>query len=184
MRVRFPPPVSIQYKGVATRCTRLLGRDRTPAVPLLSHFGSSPPLPERKSGSNLRHKPEPAPVSPVPSNVARLMLVSLLWAMLLALCPASDYLTGKVVGIADGDTITILTADKEQVKIRLHGIDSPERGQEYSAKAKQALAAKIAGEIVTVEDKGSDRYRRTVGVVNLGRENVNLWLVREGWAFS
>ena len=120
----------------------------------------------------------------VPSKpVAHALLAPLLWAMLLALCPASDYLTGKVVGIADGDTITILTAEKKQVKIMLHGIDSPERGQEYSAKAKQALAAKIAGEIVTVEDKGSDRYRRTVGVVKLGSDNVNLWLVREGWAW-
>ena len=52
-----------------------------------------------------------------------LILLLLLPVLLLA------DITGKVVNIADGDTLTILTSDKEQIKIRLHGIDAPERGQ-------------------------------------------------------
>ncbi|MBI3866041.1 MAG: thermonuclease family protein [Planctomycetia bacterium] len=51
-------------------------------------------------------------------------------------------LTGKVVHIADGDTLTVLDADKVQHKIRLHGIDAPEKGQAFGTKAKEALAGK------------------------------------------
>jgi endonuclease YncB( thermonuclease family) len=65
--------------------------------------------------------------------------------------------TGKVVKIADGDTITVLL-NKTQHKIRLEGIDAPEKGQAYGTKARQALADKIFGQTVRVEWTKRDRY--------------------------
>jgi endonuclease YncB( thermonuclease family) len=95
---------------------------------------------------------------------------------------AATTLTGKVVGIADGDTLTLLV-DKTQIKVRLEGIDTPERGQPFGRKAGQALAKKVFGKAVQVDDFGKDRYGRTLGIVRLGKRNINLELVREGWAW-
>ncbi len=52
---------------------------------------------------------------------------------------AAEYI-GKVIAVSDGDTLTILTAEKQQVKVRLGEIDTPESGQPYGARAKQALS--------------------------------------------
>jgi endonuclease YncB( thermonuclease family) len=95
---------------------------------------------------------------------------------------AATTLTGKVVGIADGDTLTLLV-DKTQIKVRLEGIDTPERAQPFGRKAGQALAKKVFGKPVQVDDLGKDRYGRTLGIVRLGKRNVNLELVQEGWAW-
>jgi endonuclease YncB( thermonuclease family) len=95
---------------------------------------------------------------------------------------AATALTGKVVKIADGDTLTLLVG-KTQIKVRLEGIDTPERGQPFGHKAGQALAKKVFGKVVQVDDLGKDRYGRTLGVVRLGTRNVNLELVQEGWAW-
>jgi micrococcal nuclease len=101
---------------------------------------------------------------------------------LLAAAPPTTTLTGKVVGIADGDTLTLLV-DKTQTKVRLEGIDTPERAQPFGRKAGQALAKKVFGKVVQVDDLGKDRYGRTLGIVRLGTRDVNLELVREGWAW-
>jgi micrococcal nuclease len=87
-----------------------------------------------------------------------------------------------VVKIADGDTLTLLVG-KTQIKVRLEGIDTPERGQPFGRKAGQALAKKVFGKVVQVDDLGKDRYGRTLGIVRLGKRNVNLELVQEGWAW-
>ena len=92
---------------------------------------------------------------------------------------AAPTLTGKGVGIADGDTLT-LVVDKTQIKVRLEGIDTPERAQPFGRKAGQALGKKVFGKVVQVDDFGKDRYGRTLGIVRLGSRNVNLELVREG----
>ena len=70
-------------------------------------------------------------------NINRLLLPLLL---LFTLSAQAETLEGKVVKIADGDTLTLLTSSNEQVKIRLAGIDTPERKQPFGNKAKQALA--------------------------------------------
>jgi micrococcal nuclease len=64
-----------------------------------------------------------------------------------AASPAASTLTGKVVKIADGDTLTLLVA-KTQIKVRLEGIDTPERGQPFGRKTGQALAKKVIGRVV------------------------------------
>jgi endonuclease YncB( thermonuclease family) len=112
----------------------------------------------------------------LPSLVA---LIVVAWA-----CPArAEDFTGKVVGVSDGDTITVLRG-RTLVKIRLHGIDAPETGQDFGTRAKQAASELAFGEVVTVQPRGTDRYGRTVAVVLLpdGR-NLNHELVRSGYAW-
>ena len=72
-------------------------------------------------------------------------------------------ITGKVVKIADGDTLTILDESKTQHKIRLAGIDAPEKGQAFGTKARENLAAKVFRRNVRVEVIDVDRYHREVG---------------------
>ncbi len=74
-------------------------------------------------------------------------------------------LTGKVVGVADGDTITVLDADKTQHKIRLAGIDAPERGQPGGFRAKESLSQLLYEREVRVEGSKADRYGRLVAKV-------------------
>ncbi|MGK0417990.1 thermonuclease family protein [Haliea sp.] len=97
---------------------------------------------------------------------------------------ASDYdLSGTVVRIADGDTLTLLDATNTQHKIRLHGIDTPERRQPYGNAAREALEALVAGQHIGVVVQDTDRYGRTVGTVYRNGLNVNLTLVEKGWAW-
>lgn len=92
-------------------------------------------------------------------------------------------LSGKVVSVHDGDTITILV-EKEQVKIRLFGIDAPELKQPCGKKSKQFLSNLIAGQIVEVEKNGNDRYGRTIGTVSLNGEDINAQMVENGYAWA
>ena len=96
--------------------------------------------------------------------------------------PAYD-LSGRVVKVTDGDTITILDAAKKQHEIRLHGIDSPDYPQPYASAAKKVLASLVAGEGVGIDVKDTDRYGRTVGVVHKNNLNVNLQMVKSGNAW-
>lgn len=92
-------------------------------------------------------------------------------------------LTGKVVAVADGDTLTVLGLGNQQHKIRLEGIDTPERKQAFGTKAKEALAEKVFGKVVTVRWDDTDRYGRTLGHVFLGSRWINFELVRDGWGW-
>jgi micrococcal nuclease len=94
----------------------------------------------------------------------------------------ADSLTGKVIGITDGDTLTVLK-DNKQYKIRLAEIDTPEKDQPYGNKAKQALSDFVFGKSVRIEVETTDRYGRTVGKVYLGDMDVNAELVRNGHAW-
>ena len=79
-------------------------------------------------------------------------------------CSAFADFTGKVVAVADGDTITVLRAH-EQVKIRLSGIDAPEKAQPFGERSKQNMSRLVFGKQVLVEDRKQDRYGRTIGRV-------------------
>ena len=96
--------------------------------------------------------------------------------------PLPDDFQGKVVSIADGDTVTVLRG-REQVKVRLNGIDAPEKNQSFGTKSKDALAALAFGNTVTVRSSGTDRYGRTLGVIVADGVNVNEQLVANGWAW-
>lgn len=91
--------------------------------------------------------------------------------------------TGYVVGVADGDTITVLDADKVQHKIRLTGIDAPEKKQPFGNRSKQSLSDMVFNKTVTVETDKRDRYGRELGKVLAGGVDVNLEQVRAGMAW-
>ena len=89
----------------------------------------------------------------------------------------------SVIGILDGDTIEVLHNNRPE-RIRLSGIDCPEKGQAYGTKAKQATSDLVFGKEVTLETHGTDKYGRTIADVSLpDGVNVNLELVRNGWCW-
>lgn len=92
----------------------------------------------------------------------------------------------RVVKIIDGDTIKILTSERQQIKVRLYGIDAPEKKQPYGADAKRFLSDLVAGKNVRIEERGKDRYKRTLGIVYLKDNDINEILVLNGyaWAFT
>ena len=94
----------------------------------------------------------------------------------------AEDLTGKVVSIADGDTVTILN-NNQQTKIRLAEIDTPEKNQPYGKKAKKALSDFIFNKEVEVEVVAIDRYGRTVGKIFLNDLNINKEMVKAGHAW-
>lgn len=101
----------------------------------------------------------------------------------LLIITATTTFTGKVVKITDGDTIVVLTEEKEQIKIRLEGIDCPESTQDFGQKAKQATSDLCFGKQVKIIKSGDDRYGRTLGYVMVGDLNVNKELLRQGMAW-
>ena len=90
---------------------------------------------------------------------------------------------GKVVGISDGDTFTLLTSDKQQIKVRLAEIDTPEKSQPFGTKAQQALSNLIFSKDVFVVEEDTDRYGRLVGDVYVGGIHVNRQMVKDGMAW-
>lgn len=98
-------------------------------------------------------------------------------------CAASGH-PARVVGVSDGDTITVLTAEKRQIKIRLAGIDAPESGQDFGARSKQLASELAFGKTVEIRPQSTDRYGRTVAEVVLpdGR-SLNHEMVGRGMAW-
>lgn len=90
----------------------------------------------------------------------------------------------KVVNISDGDTVTVLTDANIQVKIRLYGIDTPEKGQAFGQKAKEFTAKSVSGKIVTIDEIDRDRYGRTVGIISANGTILNEELLKNGLAWQ
>lgn len=112
----------------------------------------------------------------------RTLLAALLSFFLLVCSVHAQTITGKVVGVADGDTITVLQ-DRTQYKIRLYGIDTPEKGQDFGNRAKQFTSGMVFSKQVQVVQKDKDRYGRVVGMVYVGNTCVNQEIVRAGLAW-
>lgn len=91
-------------------------------------------------------------------------------------------LQGRVVGITDGDTVTLLV-DRKQYKIRLAEIDTPERGQPYGSRARQVLSELVFGKDITAKVEDVDRYGRYVARLYQGDIDVNREMVRQGAAW-
>lgn len=108
----------------------------------------------------------------------------ILFATLLAIAPAhADTLQGRVVGVADGDTVTVLDSSNTQWKIRLMGIDAPEKKQAFGSKSKESLSALVFNKAVSVKDSKRDKYGRTVGKILADGVDANLEQVKAGMAW-
>ncbi|MFB3046521.1 MAG: thermonuclease family protein [Acidiferrobacterales bacterium] len=101
-----------------------------------------------------------------------LRIIALCCLVFLPLAASADSLTGKVVKITDGDTLYVLDANHQQHKIRLAGIDAPERKQAYGLASRKHLASIVAGKQVTVEYQKRDRYGRILGKVWVGEVDL------------
>jgi endonuclease YncB( thermonuclease family) len=103
--------------------------------------------------------------------------------LLAALSCNAATIYGKVVGVADGDTITVLDADNTQHKIRLSGIDAPEKKQAFGQRSKQSLSDLVFSKTVAVETTKRDRYGREIGKVIVNGVDANLVQVQRGFAW-
>jgi len=94
-------------------------------------------------------------------------------------------LAGRVVAVADGDTLIILVG-QQQIKVRLADIDAPERGQAFGARARQSLIELCHRQRATVADRGRDRYGRSIARVTCAGKDANAEQVRRGmaWVFD
>jgi endonuclease YncB( thermonuclease family) len=111
---------------------------------------------------------------------------SIIGLVIYALCTCfaqAEILKGRVVKIADGDTLTVLDKSNRQHKIRLVGIDAPERGQAFGTVSRQNLADLVFGKTVAVEWHKQDRYQRVLGKVLLDGKDVNLKQIKAGLAW-
>ena len=111
------------------------------------------------------------------------MIKTLLTLLILSSYLFSLELIGKVVKVSDGDTVTILTSDKTQHKIRLNDIDAPEKKQAFGNKSKDNLAKYIAGKTVTVQYQKKDKYKRILGTIYYNNTDINLQQVKDGYAW-
>jgi endonuclease YncB( thermonuclease family) len=115
--------------------------------------------------------------------LARSLLLVLLLAASLA---RAELLQGKVVAIADGDTLTVLDAAKNQHKIRLSGIDAPEKRQPFGSRSKENLSRLAFDKEVMVDWQKRDRFNRIVGKVLVNGQDVNIEQIKAGvaWHFK
>jgi len=114
------------------------------------------------------------------------LLLALAVALATATLPAhavSSPLQGRVVAVADGDTVTVLDAQQQRHRVRLLGIDAPERTQAFGAEAGAYLKAKVMQQEVQVVFAKTDRHGRLIGTLLLQGQDVNLQLLRAGLAW-
>jgi endonuclease YncB( thermonuclease family) len=95
----------------------------------------------------------------------------------------SEIIKGKVVGVSDGDTVTVLDSAKVQYKIRLTGIDAPEKAQAYGQVSKKSLSDLVFNKDVEISWEKRDRYQRILGKVLLDKQDICLEQVKRGMAW-
>lgn len=126
------------------------------------------------------------PVAQCPTHEVwrvNVVFIFLLFAFLDTNTAIAATLAGRVVGLSDGDTVTVLDERDVQHKIRLTGIDAPEKRQDYGNKSRQHLAALVFDKHVSVEWDKKDRYGRFLGKVVVDGRDANLAMVSAGLAW-
>ena len=119
-------------------------------------------------------------------NIAKLLLASFL---LVSLLPSTNTLADslncpcKVVKVSDGDTIHALDQSNEKHKIRLSGIDAPEKKQAFGQISEENLSDMVAGKFIEVEYSKRDQYKRIVGKLVKDGLDINLQQVKDGYAW-
>ncbi|HAZ60807.1 MAG TPA: hypothetical protein DCY89_04445 [Gammaproteobacteria bacterium] len=117
-------------------------------------------------------------------SLSRLLLPKLLLLCLVtAFGVQAEELWGRVVRVSDGDSITVIDAGRKEFRVRLAGIDAPERGQPYNRVARTSLSHLLAGAIVVVQVDKVDRFGRLVGRVQVGGMDASLEQLRAGMAW-
>lgn len=117
------------------------------------------------------------------TRIAKPILAAVVLCALSATQALADSLTGKVVAVADGDTLTVLIAGNKQERIRFQGIDAPEKAQAFGNVSKENLAGLVFGKTVTVEYAKRDKYKRIVGKVLVDGKDANLEQLKAGCAW-
>lgn len=115
-------------------------------------------------------------------DLIRKILAAVLFALSCQVALANE-LQGRIVGVSDGDTITVLDAKNQQHKVRLAGIDAPEKSQAFGQASKKQLSELVFGKAVVVEWQKLDRYGRVVGKVLLDGFDVCIEQIRKGMAW-
>lgn len=166
--------------------------------PLLSPFGA-PSMGLGRVGRRhhgapvaklLRSEIDRAILAPMAKKAKKAMKTSRVWLILCALALAASAhavdLRGRVVGVSDGDTLTVLDAGHRRVKVRLAEIDAPERRQPFGQRSKQSLSGLCHGRDAVIEGGGRDRYWRVVGRVRCDGIDASAEQVRRGmaWVFD
>ena len=118
----------------------------------------------------------------MPAVLVRGFFLTFLLSLCIPALTVADF-TGPVISVLDGDTLEVLHHTRPE-RVRLSGIDCPEKGQAFGKRAKQATSELAFGKEVTLETHGHDKYKRTLGDVILpdGR-NLNQELVKQGWCW-
>lgn len=102
----------------------------------------------------------------------------------LHIVQAGQILSGKVIGIIDGETVKIQTSSNIEFRVRLAEIDVPERYQAFGDKAQAALADKTIGKVITLRVISQDQYGGLFALVYIGNRWINREMVAEGWAWN
>lgn len=113
-----------------------------------------------------------------------LRYVCLLSALLLSCTAVAEEIVGHVVGVADGDTLTILVNGREQIKVRLAEIDAPEKSQPFGQRSKQSLSDLCFDKDAVLQKTDTDRYGRTVAKVYCDGIDANAEQIRAGLAWA
>lgn len=117
-----------------------------------------------------------------PSQISKLSVVVV--AVISGVCQATVY-HGRVDRVVDGDTL-IVTTESDQLRVRIRGIDAPEKDQPYGTEARKALNAMVIGRSVMLITDGKDKYGRVLASVATGETDIGLQLLEKGlaWAYT
>jgi endonuclease YncB( thermonuclease family) len=113
----------------------------------------------------------------------KLVLKTLAFAVMSLSIFAASAFEARVVGVSDGDTITVLDAQKTQYKIRVAGIDAPEKSQDFGNRSKEHLSDLVYGKTVNLPEAKIDKYGRTVSRVLVGKTDAGLEQIKAGMAW-
>lgn len=108
--------------------------------------------------------------------------ITLLTLLALSVISARESFSGQCVSVTDGDTVRVLRENRE-IRVRLYGIDCPEKGQAYGTQAKKFTSGRVFGKNLRVEVMDIDRYGRTVGKLFVKSTYVNREIIRAGFAW-
>ena len=142
------------------------------------------------TGAQITHRVSnssyPETLEASPGNSFMKVFIAVFWLVLVYQSPdlAAEDLMGRVVKVADGDTVTIVVEGAGRRKIRLYGIDTPELDQPWGREAGNALEEKVMDKNVFARVSGIDRYGRTIADIFIGKRNINHEMVAEGHAWA